>query len=200
MTVDPRLRHLGAMALVPALLVAGLVLVVLGDALGGVALLTLGWFAHLAMRARRRRDQLARLIVGLTVGDVMETTPFVVVPQATLDTFAPALEDTDEATVARVVRDGELIGLVGPREIGRVPRARWAEVHAIEAMAAADGLPVLDPGDALGPAADRLGASAAPGLPVVSEGRLAGILTRLAVGRTVHERAMAAAGRGGPGA
>jgi CBS domain-containing protein len=64
-------------------------------------------------------------------------------------------------------------------------------------MVACDGLPELDPGEALGPAADRLGASSAPGLPVVSDGRLAGILTRLAVGRTVHERVVAAAGRGG---
>jgi hypothetical protein len=104
-------------------------LIVLGDALGGIALLTLGWFAHLAMRVRRRRDRLARLIEGLTVGDAMETVPFVVVPQATLDTFAAALEEGDEATVARVMRGEELLGLVGPREIGRVPRGRWGAVH-----------------------------------------------------------------------
>ncbi|HYN48586.1 MAG TPA: hypothetical protein VER83_06935, partial [Candidatus Nanopelagicales bacterium] len=138
---------------------------------------------------RRRHDELARLIEGLTVGDVMETVPFIVAPQATLDTFALALDGTGEATVARVVRGDELLGLVGPREVERVPRRRWAAVHAAEAMAASGGLPVLDPGDALGPAADRLGASSAPGLPVVREGMIAGILTRLAVGRTLHERA-----------
>ena len=191
--MDPRLRRLGSRALVPALLAGGLVLIVLGDALSGIALLTLGWFAHLAMRVRRRRDRLARLIEGLTVGDVMETVPFVVVPQATLDTFAAALEEGEEATVVRVMRGDELLGLVGPREVGRVPRGRWGAVHAAEAMVASDGLPELDPGEALGPAADRLGASSAPGLPVVSEGRLAGVLTRLAVGRTVHERVVAAA-------
>lgn len=197
--MDPRLRRLGTLALVPALLAAGLALIVLGDALSGLALLTLGWFVNVAMRVRRRRDRLERLIEGLTVGAVMETVPFVVLAQATLDTFAPALETGLDATVARVMRGDELLGLVGPREIGRVPRRRWAEVRASEAMAAADGLPVLDPGDALGPAADRLGASSAPGLPVVSEGRLAGILTRLAVGRTVHERVVASAERGGRG-
>jgi CBS domain-containing protein len=194
--VDPRLRRLGTLALPPALLAGGLVLIVMGDALGGLALLMLGWFVHSAFRARRRRHRLERLIDGLTVGEVMETVPFVVMPQATLDTFAPALEYADEATVARVMRGDELLGLVGPREIGRVPRQRWAAVHAVEAMVASDGLPELDPGEALGPAADRLGASSAPGLPVVREGRLAGILTRLAVGRTVHERAAAAAERG----
>ena len=131
-----------------------------------------------------------------TVGEVMETVPFVVAPQATLDTFALALDGAGEATVARVMRGDELLGLVGAREIGRVPRGRWAAVHAAEVMAVSGGLPVLDPGDALGPAADRLATSSAPGLPVVREGSLAGILTRLAVGRTVHERAVANAERG----
>lgn len=194
--MDPRIRRLGTLALAPALIAVGLALIVLGNAVGGLALLMAGWFARAAVKARRRRDELERLIEGLTVGEVMETVPFVVAPQATLDTFALALDGAGDATVARVMRGDELIGLVGPREIGRVPRRRWAAVHAAEAMAASSGLPVLDPGDALGPAADRLGASSAPGLPVVREGMLAGVLTRLAVGRTLAERAVADADRG----
>ncbi len=180
----------------PALLAGGLILIMLGNAIGGLALVMAGWFARAAVKARRRHDELERLIAGLTVGEVMETVPFVVAPQATLDTFALALDGAGEATVARVMRGDELLGLVGSREIGRVPRGRWATVHAAEAMADSDGLTLLDPGDALGPAADCLGASSAPGLPVVREGSLIGILTRLAVGRTVHERAVANAERG----
>jgi CBS domain-containing protein len=191
--VDSRIRQRAILALATALLGGGLVLIVLGNLVGGLALLVASLFARAAVRTRRRRDELERLIDGLTVGEVMETVPFVVMPQATLDTFAPALEEADDTTVARVMRGDELLGLVGPREIGRVPRQRWAEVHAADAMAAFGGLPALDPGDALGPAADRLVASSAPGLPVVSEGRLAGILTRLSVGRVVHERTVAAA-------
>ena len=147
------------------------------------------WFAWATVKSRRRQHELERVIDGLTVGDVMETVPFVVVPQATLDTFAEALDVGGEATVARVMRGEELLGLVGPREIARVPRARWPEVHAAEAMAALQALPALSPDEPLGPAAERLGACSASGLPVVSEGRMAGILTRLAVGRTLHERA-----------
>jgi CBS domain-containing protein len=95
------------------------------------------------------------------------------------------------------MRGEELLGLVGPREIARVPRARWPEVHAAEAMAALQALPALAPDEPLGPAAERLAASSASGLPVVSEGRMAGILTRLAVGRTLHERAVASNEPGG---
>jgi CBS domain-containing protein len=187
--VDPRLRRLGVWGLAPALLAAGLIVVVLGNAIGGLALLMAAWFARTTMKTRRRHQELERLIEGLSVADVMETVPFVVVPQATLDTFAGALETAEEATVARVMRGDELLGLVGPREISRVPRARWPQVHAADAMVAADALPALSPGEPLGPAAERLGACSASGLPVVSDGQTAGILTRLAVGRTLHERA-----------
>jgi hypothetical protein len=186
-------RRLARAIATPALLAGGLVLIMLGNAVGGLALVMASWFARATVRARQRHDDLERLIAGLTVGEVMETVPFVVAPQATLDTFALALDGAGPATVARVMRGDELLGLVGLREIGRVPRRRWATVHAVEAMADSGGLPELDPGDALGPAAECLGASSASGLPVVREGSLAGILTRLAVGRTLHERAAAAA-------
>lgn len=189
MKVDPRLRQLGMLAISPALLAAGFVLVLLGNAIGGLALLMAAWFARTAARARLRQDELARLIEGVTVGEVMETTPLVVLPRATLDTFAAALDGGDEPTVARVMAGDALLGLVGLREVERVPMARWPEVHAEAAMVATAGLPSLDPGGPLGSAADSLGVSTAPGLPVVSDGRLAGILTRLAVGRALHERA-----------
>ncbi len=94
------------------------------------------------------------------------------------------------------MRGEELLGLVGPREIARVPRARWPEVNAADAMATLQALPALSPDEPLGPAAERLGACSASGLPVVSEGLMAGILTRLAVGRTLHERATVRATRG----
>ena len=127
--MDSRIRQRAILALASALLGGGLVLIVLGNLVGGLALLVASLFARAAVRTRRRRDELERLIDGLTVGEVMETVPFVVMPQATLDTFAPALEEADDTTVARVMRGDELLGLVGPREIGRVPRQRWAEVH-----------------------------------------------------------------------
>jgi CBS domain-containing protein len=194
--VYPALRRIGELVVTPALLAAGLIVFALGNAIGGLALLMAAWFARTTVKARRRQQELERLIDGLTVADVMETVPFVVVPQATLDTFADALGSTDETTVARVMHGEELLGLVGPREVERVPRARWSVVHAVEAMAALETLPALSPGEPLGPAAERLGASAASGLPVVTEGRTAGILTRLAVGRTLHERAEASGARG----
>ncbi|MDA8237435.1 MAG: hypothetical protein M0T75_06070 [Chloroflexi bacterium] len=191
-----RLLRAGAPA---GLWAAGIVVVALGDPVGGLALLLAGWFARAAVRAAARREALEALIVDLTVGEVMETTAVAVAPHATLDTFADAVggavDGTRGPTVVRVMGDDRLLGLLGQRELARVPRRRWPVVRAGEAMVPASRLPVLAPGEALRPAAERLGASRAPGFPVVAEGRLAGVLTRMAVGRTLHERWLAAAAR-----
>ena len=90
--MDTPLRQRGILALGSALLGGGVVLILMGNLVVGLALLLAGWFARFAVRRWRRRDELERLIEGLTVGAVMETVPFVVTPQATLDTFAAALD------------------------------------------------------------------------------------------------------------
>ena len=191
------------MLIAPALWAAGLALILFGEAILGLALLVAGSFVRVAMRANRRRDQLEKAIVGVTVGEVMETQPLVIAPQATLDTFGDLLDPDGATTVAQVMRDGRLEGLVGIREVGRVPRERWATVHATEVMVGSDALRALAPDDALRPVADQLGASAAPGFPVLDEGRPVGILTRLAVGRALDQRANASrstsAGQASPG-
>jgi CBS domain-containing protein len=126
----------------------------------------------------------------------METTGPAVPPHATLDSFVPELDRTPDLGAIRVVDDGSLVGIVGPREVLRVPRERWPLVRAGEAMTPLATLPGLDAGEPLGPAAERLGASGATGFPVVAEGRPIGILTRTAVGRTLQARLQAAdAGR-----
>ena len=196
--VEGRLRRIGADLAVPLLLVLGLVLVAAGNPSGGLALVMAAAFARIALRGSRRRSHLEQLIEGMTVGEVMETASLVVAPQATLSTFATSLDATGETTVARVMRDDELLGLVGPQEVGRVPPAKWDTVHAVEAMAAATDLPALAPDDPLRPAADRLGASHASGFPVLADERLAGVLTRFAIGRVLHDRSMAATPRRGP--
>jgi CBS domain-containing protein len=196
-TVAAVWRRRLARLLAPALWTAGLVVIVLGNAIGGLALVMAGVVARSAVRSARRREVLEQIVDGVTVGDVMETASLVVAPHATLDTFAASLDASGPVTVARVMHDDRLVGLVGPHEVERVPPGRWPTVHASEAMAATAGLPVLSPDEALRAAAERLGGASVPGLPVVEDGRLAGILTRMAVGRTLLERE---AGRGAPGA
>ncbi len=165
--------------------------------MGGLAFVLAGWMARAAVRAGDRRDRLQGLLDGVTVADAMETAGPSVAPHVTLDAFVPELDVSPDVGAVRVVADGALVGIVGPREVARVPRSRWSAVRAGEAMTATAVLPGLLPDEPLGPAAERLGASGATGWPVVADGRPVGILTRTAVGRALQVRLQASpAGRG----
>jgi CBS domain-containing protein len=193
-----RVREVARRLIGPVLVGAGFVMTLGGNALGGLALVLAGWMARAAVRAGDRRDRLQGLLDGVTVADAMETSGPAVAPHVTLDAFVPELDVSPDVGAVRVVADGALVGIVGPREVSRVPRSRWALVRAGEAMTATSSLPGLVPDEPLGPAAERLGASGATGWPVVADGRPVGILTRTAVGRALQVRIQAsAAGPGG---
>ncbi len=178
---------------------AGFVLTLAGNAIGGLALVLAGFAARAAIQAADRRDHLQRLLEGVTVADVMVRETPIVSPSVTVDTFAPDLDDAADPGVVSVVADGRLLGILGRRELAKVPRRRWPTVRAAEAMVATTSLPSLAPDDPLGPAAERLGATGATGLPVVRDGEPVGVLTRFVVGRILHERLVAAGERPGSG-
>lgn len=182
------IRWLGPLVIVAV----GFVVTLGGNAIGGLALVLAGFAARAAVQAADRRDRLARLLDGVTVADVMQTGGPTVPPGVTLDTFVEDLDAMPDVGVIRVVDDGRLVGLVGPREVAKVARKRWPTVRAGDAMVATAALPGLAPDDPLGPAAERLGASGATGLPVIADGQPVGVLTRFAVGRTLQERLVAA--------
>lgn len=196
-----RARRLARRSIGPLLVGVGFVLTLGGNAMGGLAFVLAGWMARAAVRAGDRRDRLQGLLDGVTVADVMETAGPTVAPHVTLDAFVPELDVSPDVGAVRVVADGALVGIVGPREVARVPRSRWSAVRAGEAMTATASLPGLLPDEPLGPAAERLGASGATGWPVVADGRPVGILTRTAVGRALQVRLQASLGghdRGNP--
>jgi CBS domain-containing protein len=171
-----------------ALVFAGIGLVLAGNMIAGMAMVAAGWTARAAVRAADRRDRLQSLVDGVTVGEVMETDCPSVPAHVTLDTFAPAIRADPGSGVVRVLEAGRFVGLVGPREVERVPRERWTTVRASEVMAVAAMLPGLAPGDPLGAAAQRVGASGATGLPVLQDGEPIGVLTRFAIGRAIQQR------------
>lgn len=192
-----RARRLARRSIGPLLVAVGFVLTLGGNAMGGLAFVFAGWMARAAVRAGDRRDRLQGLLDGVTVADAMETSGPSVAPHVTLDAFVPELDVSPDVGAVRVVADGALVGIVGPREVARVPRSRWSAVRAGEAMMATASLPGLAPDEPLGPAAERLGASGATGWPVMADGRPVGILTRTAVGRTLQVRLQGSlAGRG----
>ncbi len=171
---------------------AGVMLAFSGNVLDGFLLAILGWSVRGASGALGRREELEVIVERMRVADVMERDLPEIPPQVTLDTFADVIVGPSETTVLPVVSLGRFLGLVGLRDLRRAGRRAWPTTHASEVMALADALPVLAPGDLLRFAIERLQASGADGVPVMEDGKLAGVLTRYGVGRALQERLAAA--------
>jgi len=173
--------------------------VLLGE--GGVtgAMLALtGWFLVLSANQLRDRVRLDDLIGGHVVSEAMESDPVTVSPSLTVDTFASQLLDGESPLTAVPVVEGEaIVGILGVRQVRGMRRGEWGATRVADVMVKPPKLSMLAPGDPMKAALERIHGAGVDGLPVVEEGRLVGMLTRLGVGTFIQERRTAAGGAKG---
>ena len=168
---------------------AGIVIIAAGPFTNGAMTALSGWFLVLSARSINDRVRVNRLIGGLQVKDAMEASPVSVGPNLTVDTFAGQLLDGEtEMTAVPVVSEGDVVGVLGMRQLQRLQRRLWATTRVADVMAKPPRLVFLSALDSLESAAERLYRAGVDGLPVVDNGVLVGMLTRRSVGKVVHER------------
>ena len=168
---------------------AGIALLLLeGGPMGAMLALT-GWFLILSANALRDRVRLDDLIGGHTVAEAMETDTVSVSPVLTVDTFASQLLDRESPlTAVPVVDDEEIVGVLGVRQVRGMRRTEWPTTRVADVMVKAPKLSFLAPGAPMKEALERIHKAGVDGLPVVEDGRLIGMLTRLGVGTFIRER------------
>jgi Zn-dependent protease len=167
----------------------GVAVVLVVDEIDGLMLAIIGWFLTTAAKQVERRADLDDLLENMSVADVMDADVTGVPAGLTLDTFASQMLDGTVASSLPVMRDNELVGVVGASQLRRVGQKRWAEMRAEDLMVGLDRLPLVGPETPLRGAFDELRRSGLDGLPVIGSAGFAGILTRRAVIRTLQERA-----------
>lgn len=173
-------------------IVGGAALIFVGEVTNGAMFALSGWFLLLASRAIGERVKVNDLIGDLAVGDVMERDGPTVHPGLTVDTFAGQLLDGEvPITAIPVLRDEEVIGILGVRQVRRLKPGNWATAHVEDVMARPPRLPMLGPGDGLISAVEQLQRAGLDGLPVLAEGRLVGVLTRRSIGLALQGRTAA---------
>jgi Zn-dependent protease/CBS domain-containing protein len=168
------------------------IVVALSDYVTNGAMIAIsGWFLVLSARSISERMRVDKLIGGLHVEDAMETSPVSVGPTLTVDTLASQLLDGESTmTAVPVVSDGDVVGLLGVREVQRLQQRLWATTRVEDVMAKPPKLTMLSARDSLVTAVDRLQRAGLDGLPVVDGRSLVGILTRRSVGQLLHERGL----------
>ncbi|WP_238009503.1 site-2 protease family protein [Dactylosporangium sp. AC04546] len=170
------------------LIAAGFAEVLLTANFRGLWLVVLGWFLAVAARAETVDGTLRKTLAKVRVGDIM-TTPAVCgyTSQSVADFVATVARRHPYRTFPVLDLDGRLVGLVSLTRLARVPSADRPTVRVGDVVSVPVGRTrVLDPATSLVDAAPALLAGGHRVAPVVTGGRLAGIVTHGDVARATE--------------
>lgn len=171
-------------------IVFGLLRFIAGAGFGGLWLAFIGWFLLNAARASYAEVAVTASLRGVRTGDVMARDCDTVDASTALDGFVDLLLRTGRRCFMVTTRDGgEIVGLITPQEVRAVERSRWPQVRVADTMRALNGLKTVTPATPVSEALKIMSRDDVNQLPVVSDGRLAGVITRSHVLRLVETRA-----------
>lgn len=144
----------------------------------GMWLAFIGWFLASAAAASYRQMVVSHLLAGIPVRRLMRPDVEVVPPTLPLVHFVDEHLMQNDQRAFPVVESGRLVGLVCLEDVRKVPRTAWHDAHVSEVMTPAAALSVVGPDEQLDEAMRALGRRDVEQLPVVTDGRLVGVLRR----------------------
>jgi PDZ domain-containing secreted protein/Zn-dependent protease/CBS domain-containing protein len=166
------------------LVVIGLLGLFADSDLGGIWLVFVGWFLVQAAGAERTNALLRRTLGSRRVRDAMTPAPVTVPPDLPLDDFVAQAWQGRHSTYP-VVADGELLGLVGVRDVSRVPPDERPSRRVGDIMVPRSELATIDADSELADVLDALDGGSAR-LPVLDGGKLVGILAPSDVAKAIE--------------
>lgn len=131
---------------------------------------------------------LTTMFKGVTVGDVMNTSPVTVPANISLQKLVHDLLLPRGWRSAWVMQIDQLVGLITLSDIRHVPRDEWGQTPGGHAMIPVERLHVVSPQQSLNEALPLMVARDVNQLPVVEDGRLVGVLSREDVMRFLEIR------------
>lgn len=160
-----------------------------GAGFGGLWIAFIGWFLLDAARASYAQVGLAESLRGLRVRDVMERDCTVVDGSSNLQTVVDNYLLPTGRRCFIVVGKGRVAGLLTPHEIKQVERGRWPFTTVESVMRPLEKLRTVGPESPVIEALEVMGRENVNQLPVVSDGRLEGIISRGHVLQVLQKRA-----------
>jgi len=146
--------------------------------LGGLWIAFIGWFLLEAARESYAQVAIAESLRGVRAGDIMSRDYPTVDGRYNLQTFTDDFLLRTGRRCFVVVEDGRILGLITPQEVTAVERAQWPYTTVYDAMRPIERLRTITPETPLAEALATVGRDDVNQLPVVSNGRLEGIISR----------------------
>ena len=160
-----------------------------GAGFGGLWIAFIGWFLLEAARASGAQVEITERLTGVRVGDVMAQQFPIVDANANLQTFVQEhLLPTGHRCFV-VSEQGRPAGIITPHEVKAIDRARWPYTTVGDVMRSLESLRTVGPDRPLAEALEMMGREDVNQMPVVQEGKLAGIISRAHILRVLQTRA-----------
>jgi Zn-dependent protease/CBS domain-containing protein len=160
-----------------------------GAGLGGLWLAFIGWFLLQAAGASYIQVRSRALLRGLRVKDVMSTDYETVDPSASLQEFVEQKLLPTGRRCFLVVRDHRPLGLITPSEVRAVEPQAWPYTSVQAVMRPADRIHFVSSEMPAMEALEIMGREDINQLPVRSDGRVEGIITRAHLLQVLRSRA-----------
>jgi Zn-dependent protease/CBS domain-containing protein len=167
----------------------GIWLIFSGDFLSGIWLILIGWFLQSAAAGGYQQTLLQEMLKGHVASDVMSRDCMVVPPDITIERLVNENILTSGRRCFPVISDGRIEGLVTMHNIRAVPREQWATRLVREAMTSLDGMKSVGLDEDLNTVMQLMAQNDINQLPVVSEGKVVGIIGRDNIINFVNTRA-----------
>jgi Zn-dependent protease len=145
---------------------------------GGLWIALIGWFLLEGARGYYLQSQLSSSLRRVRVGDVMARDCATAPGSTVLRRFVDEQLLRVDARCFAVTDDGRMVGLIGPDDVMGIDRERWEYTTVAQAMRPLEALHQVTPDTSASAALELMGREHINQLPVVSEGRLQGVVTR----------------------
>ena len=146
--------------------------------LGGLWMVFIGWFLFEASRASYLEVAMKEDLKGVRVGDLMQRDPATIDGRLSVQNFVDneLLRTGHRCYVVR--EDGEVVGMITPREIRRIERDAWPLIAVDTVMRPLSRMTFVRPDTSLADALRTMGENELVEVPVIVDGRLEGVLSR----------------------
>jgi Zn-dependent protease/CBS domain-containing protein len=149
-----------------------------GDFGGGLWIAFIGWFLDHAASAQIQQVMFQGLLAGHKVAQAMSSHCLAIPAELTLQQLVDEHILSGGQRCFLVNRGSETVGLMTLHQIRQVPRGEWQTTSAAQAMIPRDKLMYIDPDKELWTALQQMDRDGVNQLPVITDNRVVGMLSR----------------------
>lgn len=155
---------------------------------GGLWIALIGWFLFQVAGQSYAQASLFGALEGVRVGDIMARDCPTVDGYTNLQEFVREVLMHTERRCFLVETNGQLAGLVGSAELQGIDRARWPYTTLSDIVSPIDEERAVGPETPVSDALEKMARNELSQLPVISGGRLDGVLSRRQVAKFLQTR------------